>query len=77
MLDLQAPKMIARDFNGNVESRLHHKDILIVLQMAQELGIALPASAAAADTLTRLQQQGGARRDSAAIFSILDSSTTI
>lgn len=77
MLDLQAPKMIARDFNGKVESRLHHKDILIVLQMAQELAVALPASAAAADTLTRLQQQGGARRDSAAIFSILDSSTTI
>ena len=77
MLDLQAPKMIARDFNGKVESRLHHKDILIVLQMAQELGIALPASAAAAETLTRLQQQGGARRDSAAIISILDSSTTI
>ncbi len=77
MLDLQAPKMIARDFSGKVESRLHHKDILIVLQMAQELAVALPASAAAADTLTRLQQQGGARRDSAAIFSILDSSTTI
>lgn len=77
MLDLQAPKMIARDFSGKVESRLHHKDILIVLQMAQELGVVLPASAAAADTLTRLQQQGGARRDSAAIFSILDSSATI
>ena len=76
MLDLQAPKMIARDFNGKVESRLHHKDILIVLQMAQDLAVALPASAAAADTLTRLQRQGGARRDSAAIFSILDSSTT-
>jgi 2-hydroxy-3-oxopropionate reductase len=73
MLDLQAPKMIARDFNGKVESRLHHKDILIVLQMARELGVALPASAAAADTLTRLQQQGGARQDSAAIFSILNS----
>lgn len=77
MLDLQAPKMIARDFSGKVESRLHHKDMLIVLQMAQELGVVLPASAAAADTLTRLQQQGGARRDSAAIFSILDSSATI
>ena len=77
MLDLQAPKMIARDFSGKVESRLHYKDILIVLQMAQELAVALPASAAAADTLTRLQQQGGARRDSAAIFSILDASTTM
>ena len=34
MLDLQAPKMIARDFDGKVESRLHHKDIQIVLALA-------------------------------------------
>jgi 2-hydroxy-3-oxopropionate reductase len=33
MLDLQAPKMIARDFEGKVESRLHHKDIHIVLDV--------------------------------------------
>jgi len=47
MLDLQAPKMIARDFAGKVESRLHHKDIHIVLDLAQKFGITLPASAAA------------------------------
>ena len=35
MLDLQAPKMIARDFEGKVESRLHHKDIHIVLDLAR------------------------------------------
>jgi 2-hydroxy-3-oxopropionate reductase len=73
MLDLQAPKMIARDFQGRVESRLHHKDIHIVLEMARALGIELPASAAAADVLDRLQQRGGARQDSAAVFSVLDS----
>jgi 2-hydroxy-3-oxopropionate reductase len=72
MLELQAPKMIARAFDGNVESRLHHKDIHIVLDMAKTLGIALPASSAAADVLTRLQEQGGARRDTAAMFEILD-----
>ena len=73
MLDLQAPKMIARDFTGRVESRLHHKDIHIVLDLARSFGIELPASAAAADVLDRLQQRGGARQDSAAVFSILES----
>jgi 2-hydroxy-3-oxopropionate reductase len=71
MLDVQAPKMIRRDFDGKVESRLHHKDIHIVLQMARELGIELPASAAAAEVLTKLQQRGGAKRDSAAVFTVL------
>jgi len=72
MLDLQAPKMIARDFQGRIESRLHHKDIHIVLEMARAFGIELPASAAAADVLDRLQQRGGARQDSAAVFNVLN-----
>jgi 2-hydroxy-3-oxopropionate reductase len=74
MLDLQAPKMIARDFEGKVESRLHHKDIHIVLELARTVGIELPASTAAAQVLDTLQQRGGARQDSAAIFTVLDSS---
>jgi 3-hydroxyisobutyrate dehydrogenase-like beta-hydroxyacid dehydrogenase len=71
MLDLQAPKMIARNFEGKVESRLHHKDIHIVLDMARALGIELPASAAAARVLATLQERGGAHQDSAAIFDVL------
>jgi 2-hydroxy-3-oxopropionate reductase len=71
MLDLQAPKMIARDFTGKVESRLHHKDIHIALDMARALGITLPGSGAAANVLDTLQERGGARQDSAAIFSVL------
>jgi 3-hydroxyisobutyrate dehydrogenase-like beta-hydroxyacid dehydrogenase len=71
MLGLQAPKMIARNFEGKVESRLHHKDIQIVLEMARGLGIELPASAAAAEVLTILQRRGGAKKDSAAVFTVL------
>jgi 2-hydroxy-3-oxopropionate reductase len=71
MLDLQAPKMIARDFHGRIESRLHHKDIRIVLELARALGIDLPASTAAAAVLAKLQQRGGATQDSAAIFDVL------
>jgi 2-hydroxy-3-oxopropionate reductase len=71
MLDMQAPKMIARNFEGKVESRLHYKDIHIVLAMARALGIELPASAAAAKVLTELQNRGGAKSDTAAVFTIL------
>jgi 3-hydroxyisobutyrate dehydrogenase-like beta-hydroxyacid dehydrogenase len=71
MLDMQAPKMIARDFEGKVESRLHYKDIHIVLSMAQALGIELPASSAAATVLTELQRRGGASSDTAAVFTVL------
>ena len=71
MLDMQAPKMIARDFEGKVESRLHYKDIHIVLAMARALGLELPASSAAAKVLTELQNRGGARSDTAAVFSVL------
>jgi 3-hydroxyisobutyrate dehydrogenase-like beta-hydroxyacid dehydrogenase len=71
MLELQAPKMIARDFEGKVESRLHYKDIHIALDLARSFGIDLPASAAAARVLETLQQRGGARQDSAAIFNVL------
>ena len=72
MLDMQAPKMIARDFDGKVESRLHYKDIHIVLAMARTLGIQLPASIAAAKVLTELQNRGGAHSDTAAVFTVLD-----
>jgi 2-hydroxy-3-oxopropionate reductase len=73
MLEMQAPKMIARNFEGKVESRLHYKDIHIVLAMADALGIELPASAAAAKVLTELQNRGGAKSDTAAVFSVLAS----
>lgn len=76
MLELQAPKIIERDFEGKIQSRLHHKDIHIVLQMAREMGISLPASAAAAGVLDTLQERGGARQDSAAIITVLENSSS-
>jgi 2-hydroxy-3-oxopropionate reductase len=72
ILEVQGPKMAARRFDGQIESRLHHKDVLIALEMARELGIQLPASSLAAEVLTRLQQAGGAKSDSAAVFTILE-----
>lgn len=75
ILDVQAPKMIARAFStdtGKIESRLHHKDIHIVLDLARELGLTLPASEVAAEALAQLQQAGGAKQDSAAVLTVLE-----
>jgi 3-hydroxyisobutyrate dehydrogenase-like beta-hydroxyacid dehydrogenase len=64
--------MIARDFTGRIESRLHDKDIHLALDIARGLGLDLPASEAAGRVLTSLQQRGGGRQDSAAIIAVLD-----
>lgn len=75
ILEVQGPKMVARTFDDaqRIDSRLHDKDIHLVLDLARSVGLTLPASAAAADTLRRLQDAGGATRDSAAVLTVLDS----
>lgn len=74
ILDVQGPKMVARrfDIEQRIESRLHDKDIHLVLDLARSVGLTLPASAAAASTFRRLQDAGGASLDSAAVFTVLD-----
>ncbi|MFN7916666.1 MAG: NAD(P)-dependent oxidoreductase [Vicinamibacterales bacterium] len=72
VLELQGPKMAARDFAGRIESRLHHKDIRIALELAGRLGVHARASAVAADVLETLQQRGGATLDSAAVFTVVE-----
>jgi 2-hydroxy-3-oxopropionate reductase len=76
VLEVQGPKMAARRFEGQVESRLHHKDALIALDAARALGLRLPAAALAAESLTTLQEDGGATLDSAAIVQTLEQSQT-
>jgi 2-hydroxy-3-oxopropionate reductase len=72
VLELQGPKMAERRFDGQIESRLHHKDSRIALELGQTLGLRLPATSLAFDLLNALQDAGGARLDSAAVFSSLE-----
>ncbi len=74
IMDVQGPKMARREFQGRIESRLHHKDIHVALDLAASLGLSMPASALAADVLDRLQQSGGAALDSAAVITVLERS---
>jgi len=70
VLEMQGPKMVEEDFAGRIESRLHHKDVHVALDVAQSLGLEMPASSVAADALDRLQRAGGATLDSAAVFTV-------
>lgn len=71
MLEVMGPKMASGDTKAGVESRLHWKDLRIVLDAARRAGIALPAAAIATQTFSALQKAGGERLDSSAILGIV------
>lgn len=71
-LELFGGKMATRDFSAGVQSRLHHKDMGIVLGEAVELGLAMPLSAAVWQQLNALMAQGGGTLDTSALLTVLE-----
>jgi 2-hydroxy-3-oxopropionate reductase len=71
ILEVHGRRMIEGDFTPGFKSRLHQKDMGIVLAAAQELGLALPGAAQVAQYLNALVGQGLGEQDSAAIFRVL------
>jgi len=71
ILDVMGPKMVSGDSRAGVESRLHWKDLRIVLEAARRAGVALPAAAIATQTFSALQKSGGERLDSSAIVEVV------
>lgn len=71
VMEVFGERMLNRNFANGVESRLHHKDLHIVLDLAHTLGLAVPAAAATKQTFNALVGSGGGRKDSAALLQIL------
>ncbi len=71
VMEVFGERMLNRSFENGVESRLHHKDLHIVLDLAHSLGLAIPAAAATKQIFNALIGSGGGRRDSAAVLQIL------
>jgi 2-hydroxy-3-oxopropionate reductase len=71
-LEVLGSRMVERDFAPGMEARLHHKDMGIVLELAHELGIPLPAAALATQQLNALIGAGGGRRDPAGLIEVLE-----
>lgn len=71
-LELFGGKMASRDFSAGVQSRLHHKDMGIVLGEAVQLGLAMPLSASVWQQLNALMAQGGGTLDTSALLTVLE-----
>lgn len=72
MLDLMGPKMAGRDFAAGIEARLHQKDYGLIVEMAREAGLAMPAVAIVAQQLNALVGQGWGREDTSALLKVLE-----
>jgi 2-hydroxy-3-oxopropionate reductase len=72
ILELHGQRMLTHDFQPGFKTKLHHKDMRIALQIAHELGIALPSSALVAQYFNALMGNEQGELDSSAILLIME-----
>ncbi len=72
ILEVHGKRMIERDFRPGFKSRLHQKDLNIVMQAARELGLALPGAALSMQYMNALVGSGDGEFDSAALVKIVE-----
>lgn len=72
MLDMLGPKMVSRDFGAGIESRLHAKDFGLAADIANEIGLDLPAMRATSAQLGELMQQGWGKDDTSSLLRVLE-----
>jgi len=72
VLDFFGGKMAVRDFAAGVEARLHHKDFVMVMDAATQLGAPLPVGAAVMQQLDALMAAGWGTQDTSRLLSVLE-----
>jgi 2-hydroxy-3-oxopropionate reductase len=72
ILEVHGQRMIDGNFAPGFKAKLHQKDMAIAVKTAQDLGIALPASAMAAQYMNALVGTGQGELDSSAIVKIIE-----
>lgn len=72
VLELHGERILSRNFKPGFKAKLHQKDLNIVMQVARDLGIALPAGALAAQHMNALVGGGGGELDSSALFTVVE-----
>jgi 3-hydroxyisobutyrate dehydrogenase-like beta-hydroxyacid dehydrogenase len=68
VLDVKAPAMLKADYTPSFPLRLMHKDLGLALDLANQLGVPLPALAAAREVYSAVKGSSKADLDYAAVF---------
>lgn len=71
MLEIHGARMLSGDFTPGFKARLHQKDLGIVRQTAEELGLALPGASLAGQWMNALVGAGLGEADSSALITVL------
>lgn len=72
ILEVLGKRMVERNYHAGIEARLHYKDIQIVLDEADALGLALPATALVTQMFNALIGRGGGNEDSSQLLEIIE-----
>ena len=72
ILEVHGKRMLDHDFKPGFKTRLHQKDLNIVMQTARELGLALPGAAMVMQNINALMGTGDGEIDSAAVVKVVE-----
>lgn len=72
VLDVFGKRMVERDFEGGIETRLYHKDLDIVLGLVHEAGLPAPAAALAMQQINAMMSAGDTHRDLSGLVRVLE-----
>ena len=68
VLDVKAPAMLKGDYTPSFPLRLMHKDLSLALDLGNQIGVPLPATAAARETYNSVKGSSKEDLDYAAVF---------
>jgi 2-hydroxy-3-oxopropionate reductase len=72
ILEVHGKRMLDNEFNPGFKTKLHQKDLKIVMDTAHQLGLALPGTAIVAQHLNALMGSGDGELDSSAIIKVVE-----
>ena len=72
IMELRRRNFLEHDFTPGFKSKLHAKDLAIVLDEARRLDVPLPATALLSQAFAALQSHGGGELDTSALLSLVE-----
>jgi 2-hydroxy-3-oxopropionate reductase len=72
IMEVHGKRMLDNDFKPGFKVKLHQKDMNIVMQAANQLGLALPAASLVSQHLNALMGAGEGELDSSAIVKVIE-----